>query len=468
MASKRIYVLASHEPNLDPRIDWVARYAADVFDVAVFGLADHTRPALASDSRNGYRIQRLTRSWRHGASLGWAICGCFGREPFFWLALLRCVLFTPIFVFAWCLNKAAARMPAFARTKMWPPVRALARPVWMARHFLVSSITLFCGIKNRVRPDLLYCNDLDTLLVGILLKHKFGCRLIYDAHEYWAHIDPASPRWEVRFFQWYERTLLSFVDAAFTVNTLLAQKMATDLGRPYLSLPNCEPVSHARVRKPDANRTSMENAVDGKASERVRFLFQGQFAPERGIIELIQVWTQVSPEKAALFLRGPDNEDKAACIALAEQLGILNKSVYFLEPILETELVDAAASFDVGVIPYKPATVNYRYCCPNKLSQYMQAGLAILANHLDFVKATVEQYDCGLTYHSDNLDGALLAINRLIEDAAFRKTCQTHARLAVVKDFNWQVQSQELYRICAQLAELPPTATLAPPLTSVA
>jgi hypothetical protein len=53
--------------------------------------------------------------------------------------------------------------------------------------------------------------------------------------------------------------------------------------------------------------------------------------------------------------------------------------VLFLEAIDESELVTAAAEFDVGLVPYTPTGLNYSNCCPNKLSQYMAAGLPILA-----------------------------------------------------------------------------------------
>ena len=82
-----------------------------------------------------------------------------------------------------------------------------------------------------------------------------------------------------------------------------------------------------------------------------------------------------------LLLRGNDHAHKSSCIRLAESLGLKDVGVFFPPPVRETSLIAAAAAADVGVIPYMPTIINFRYCCPNKLSQYMQAGLPIMAGN---------------------------------------------------------------------------------------
>lgn len=490
MPLKRLYVLASHEPNLDPRIDWVARFATNQFEVNVVGMADPSRPARPVDSRNGYCIERCVQSFHGFLAFAGMVCRCFGSRPLFWWNLALAILLAPIFVVPWLFIKIALRgVRAFclmliskneqhwadrADEELKPHVAFLskfARAIWIGRHFMTTSISLCHALQRSLRPDVIYCNDLDTLLAGVLLKRVFDCKLVYDAHEYWAHSDPASPWWEVRFFLWYERNLLEHVDAAFTVNPLLAEQMQTGLGHAFLSLPNCEPLSPpatAPLRRLQVREETTSEDIEKMAQGRVRFLFQGQFAPERGIIELIHLWSRVSREKAVLFLRGPDNEHRRPCVKLARELGVLGQSVFFLDPILESELVTAASEMDVGIIPYKPVTVNYRYCCPNKLSQYMQAGLAILANNLDFVKATIDQYECGLAYDLNDPDLTLAAINRLIDDEAFRHACQRQSRMMAVGEYNWEKQSRDLYEACARLAEIPLAQTDQRPIERVA
>jgi glycosyltransferase involved in cell wall biosynthesis len=496
MPLKRLYVLASHEPNLDPRIDWVCRFAAGMFQVTVFGVTDTSGLKPAYDYRHGYEIKRLPALYRGWLRFTAAAGRRFYTSRLLWVPLLLCL---PLSVFLVPLLVGKVIRAIYIKTLPAPAleaIRELKRSVlkrcrlcslmesgfercyyqvsrnWhIFRRFILTAITHYQALRAAPRPDLIYCNDLDTVLAGTILKFRFGCKLIYDAHEFWAHADPESPRWEVRSFLFYERKLLRHVDAAFTVNHLLAQQMEAASGFPVASLPNCEPIFAAA--KSDAGLTVRSRTggqePDRMSGDRVRFLFQGNFAPERGIHELLQLWRRVDPRKAVLFLRGPDNPDRRRCLELAQRLGVLDQSVYFPEPVREYELIAAASEADVGVIPYKACTINYRFACPNKLSQYMQAGLAILANNLDFVRFVVERYGCGLTYDVNNEDSVLAAIHRLIDDEAFRRACGERAKEAAITEFNWETLSRPLYDTCARLVGLelagPSSAT---PLSRVA
>ena len=84
-----------------------------------------------------------------------------------------------------------------------------------------------------------------------------------------------------------------------------------------------------------------------------------------------------------LLLRGNDHAHKTICIRLAESLGLKDVGVFFPPPVCEGLLIAAAAEADIGVIPYKPTIINFRYCCPNKLSEYMQAGLPLMAGNTE-------------------------------------------------------------------------------------
>jgi glycosyltransferase involved in cell wall biosynthesis len=468
----RLYVLAAHEPTLDPRIDWVPRFAADRFDVTVFGTADHLRPEPPIETCHGYQIVRLTRSLRGCFTTAGGCARYLMASWRFGLVLLAALLASLFLMLPWLIHETVRTLlrlvlrhlsPVSAERRLAAGIKPTwfsqmgKRLYWHVRHFGAATITLCQGIRKEPRPDLIYCNDLDTLLAGVLLKRVFGCKLIYDAHEFWARSDSRSASWEVWLLLHYEKELLRQVDAAFTVNHMLAEQMQIALGHPFASLPNCEPVTAPTPRRaaPATEVASMRARASIKefASGRVCFLYQGLFLPDRGILELLRAWRRVDTGRAALFLRGPDNMHKPPCVDLARDLGILGTSVFFLDPIREDELVAGAAEADVGIIPYKAVNINNRYCCPNKLSQYMHAGLAILANDLDFVKYTIERFQCGITYNVDDESSVFSAIQRLIEDEGLRRHCQRQAKLMVIKEYNWENVSLPLYETLMRLAD---------------
>jgi glycosyltransferase involved in cell wall biosynthesis len=337
-----------------------------------------------------------------------------------------------------------------------PLVRALSRFTARIRHFFLTidhflrtTAALIHAISNATRPDILYCNDLDTLIAGVWLRDHFDCPLVYDAHEFWAYMTPDALWFETAFWLAVERQFAARADAAFTVSPQLAAAMREATGVPFRSAPNCEP---HRARAPKSDLAQLGLLIEAAAKGRVRFLFQGNFEHHRGIEEILRGWTLVDSKRAVLFLRGPKNSYRDDFIQLAAELKVLEGSVFFLDAVCETDLIAAARFADVGIISYKPACLNNRLACPNKTSQYMQAGLAILTNKLDYVKQIVADFQCGLAYDSDLPESFAAAVNRFVDDGGFLRACQQKGQTASADVFNWEVQSRDLFETCDRLA----------------
>jgi glycosyltransferase involved in cell wall biosynthesis len=436
-------MLMAHDPSLDPRIDWEASSAAARFDVVALGLHGGREGAPAREDIRGYRLRRLAATRGTGTTLAFAAA---------WLRVIgwrdRVVAAALLLAGGWLL----LLMPLIGHGLMFAGARSerLKRAVCHAwrhyaalRHgyqffqeinwcFAPAAAVLWRELRDSGRtPAVVHCNDLDTLLVGVLARRAWGARLVYDAHEFRPY-SQADAGWYYRpFFRFYEASLIGQCDAVVTVNPMLAGVMALEYGlESVLSVPNAEPWRDGISRR--------RSEVSDLAGARVKVLFQGAFSPERGIEELIRAWRHIDGSAAALFLRGPRNELRDACAALAGELGLLGHSVYFVDPIAEAELVPASMEADVGVIPYQPTLINHRYCCPNKLSQYLQAGIMILCNDLPYVKQVVADAQAGLAYDGKDEASLVEALRRAIADPGLRERCGRNGREHARRAFHWQ------------------------------
>lgn len=473
---KRVFLLCGHEPTLDPRIDWEASYAGHTYDVKVIGFHYPGKSLAPSECAGKYRVERVATPTMHP----WIAASVlikqylFGRRGWlFWLLVgpIAVTVLPALLIAGWTLLFTVELLWNLLRLLLWPirsfrsiriAYAACARAVaWLRRKLRTDRISTVgwyldyfvrtnYGLVQSLlalpeRADVVHCNDLATLLAGVVYRKFTGCRVVYDAHEYWPHSNPEAAPWEVWMFSWYERRLAPKADAAFTVSPQLATRMGKAYRRTFGTVPNTAPLGTSAI-------TPVSSTMADLAGDRVRFLFQGNFVAERGLEELIEIWARASEPHCALFLRGPGNPDRDACIAHADRLGVLDRSVYFLEPVSEADLIAAASEADVGVIPYKPTWVNYRFACPNKLSQYMQAGLAILSNDLDYVRQVLERYSCGRTYQHTDPAGAARIIHELATNSESRKEMAANGRRATQDEFNWEVQSRPLYEAYAALA----------------
>ena len=83
--------------------------------------------------------------------------------------------------------------------------------------------------------------------------------------------------------------------------------------------------------------------------------------------------------------------------------------VHFLDPVSADEVVAFLASADVGVHPLLGGFPNHEMALPNKLFEYLHAGLAIVVTDLKELGRFVRRHELGETFRSG--DPADLAAN---------------------------------------------------------
>ena len=167
----------------------------------------------------------------------------------------------------------------------------------------------------------------------------------------------------------------------------------------------------------------------------------------------MRAWSEISPTDAVLELRCPEN---AYLSVLRERFSsaLASGGIVVHPPVPEADLVRAATSADVGIIPYVGPNLNHLYACPNKLSQYMHAGLAILANDLVFVGEVVRRYDCGAVYRAEEPSTLVNAVRSLVADRGRVSEMKRNAYSAFMSEFNWAAQAVPYRELLAEALKL--------------
>jgi len=291
-----------------------------------------------------------------------------------------------------------------------------------------------------LRPALVVCHDIFALVSAVMLKQIWNCRVLYDSHEFWGDADMIAQTWEKRFATWFERRWIRKADVVITVSPPLARHLEKVYGiRNVISCPNAEPLpARSAARTADVQLP-------------LKFLLQGQAGPRRGIDSALDAWDQVDAKNAVLFVRCPENA-YVTKLREAHRVAIQRGSIVFLDAVTEKQLVDAAAFADLGIIPYAPTSLSHTFACPNKLSQYMQAGLAILSSRLEYITKVLNEYDCGVTYDATDPQSLLAAITYLCSNLDKVAAMRANALKAAQDDFNWSVQSRHYANAIASLA----------------
>src|SRR5262249_55767841 len=97
---------------------------------------------------------------------------------------------------------------------------------------------------------------------------------------------------------------------------------------------------------------------------------------------------------------------------------------------------------DVGLVPHN-ATESWNSTIPNKLFDYMAAGLAILTSDARPAARVVNQTRCGLVYPHRDADALAEAIVSLC-DPELRRQHGQNGRRAIAETYNWETDASRL------------------------
>ncbi len=238
------------------------------------------------------------------------------------------------------------------------------------------------------RRGIFYANDLDTLLPNFLLSKLKGCQLIYDSHEYFTEVPELIGRDRIRAI-WLriESYILPKLKTMFTVNETLAKIYSEKYHIPVHTIRN--------VPKLHKNETHSEEVQVRKkygiSSADHLIIYQGAVNKDRGLEELIEAFTFL-PSIFHLIIVGTGDVHQA----LIEKTNTLKlNQVHFAGQIPFNTLDQYTLEADLGVSLEKPTNLNYRYALPNKVFDYIAAGIPILVSPLPELCALLEKHNVG-------------------------------------------------------------------------
>ncbi|HEX4521421.1 MAG TPA: glycosyltransferase [Gaiellaceae bacterium] len=302
-------------------------------------------------------------------------------------------------------------------------VYRLWRHAWLTgRYVRAASAVAAC--------DIVHTNDFDTLPAGAILARRWNARLVYDSHELYTLQEPDPPRLYCAVVRRVEGRLARRSDAVITVNAAYAASLEEThrLTQPPHLVMNCPPVV-----------ADVEPHGDG---QRVRAIYQAANGPGRRVDDLLDAAPHAGEAGITIRVVGADLDALRRRIA-ADGLG---ERVELAPPVRADRLVEEMAGFDIGLIINRPITPNDELVLPNKLFEYMMAGLAVVAPDLPIVGGFVEREQVGLTYPAGDTAAMGRAIRQLAEDPQLLQSCRVRARQLAVETYNAEAQVEELTR----------------------
>ena len=303
-------------------------------------------------------------------------------------------------------------------------------------------------------PTVLHAHDTNALVPVALTARRLGIPFVYDAHDLWL----GRPRRErgrlyFRLSQLYyglvERRLVPRAAATLTVSPPIVGHLRRRYRLPVVNLVPNYPEAGAPPERRELRDLAGGAVID---SARPVVLYLGGLMAGRGLEQLVDAIALVPG--AQLVLLGEGVEEGR----LLERAAASGASVLVLPPVPPEQVEAYASSATVGVSPIVPSCLNYRYSLPNKLFQYMAAGIPVVASDFRQVREVVEGSGSGVVVDPTRPEAIARGIRRVLADPAEAAAMGARGRAAVEERFNWGASAAVLRDAYEHLGDGPEVA----------
>lgn len=300
--------------------------------------------------------------------------------------------------------------------------------------YFFFNIRLFFFLLSK-KADLLFANDLDTLYPNYLVSRIKKLALIYDSHEIFCEVPELKHTpLKKRIWERLEKKIVPHLKHCITVNQSIAGFFYQKYGVCFQVVRNIPesvtgftPKSRKELKIPE---------------DKTILILQGAgINVQRGAEELIEAMKSV--QHAHLFIiGGGDVFDKLRYQVFENKL---ESKITILSKMPKSELLHYTYNADIGISIDKDTNLNYHFSLPNKIFDYLQAHLAILASRLPEIENLIKHYDTGCFIHHHEPGHIAERINFMIESGQISKWKEnTHK---AISENNWDSEKEKLKSI---------------------
>jgi len=301
--------------------------------------------------------------------------------------------------------------------------------------------------------DLIWANDLNTLYTGAFLAKKMNAKLIYDSHEIYVEtinqffptnttgLKKAFHKWNCKLMQ----SLGKRMEAKYSMQAshiFTANESFSEILKEKYHWKRVTSLYNLPVYQESSNRSLKQNIRDTFTPNEIIVLYHGMFNAGRGLHLVIQAMQYLKLDYKLVMLGS--GFLKAELTDFAKKLNVTNR-VVFMEMVPEAELIGFIKGADVGINLLEKVNISKWNASPNKLFQYIHAGIPVVCSKSPENIKAFEKYAMGELVNNtpESIATGIEAINNNL---------QAKSGLgAAAKYFSWDSEEKKLLAIMGSI-----------------
>jgi glycosyltransferase involved in cell wall biosynthesis len=335
------------------------------------------------------------------------------------------------------------------KEKMVDGIRVLGLPQPHTRALRPLNWYRILRIALREGADLYHFHDPELLLVGSVIKILTKRPIVYDVHENYPQ-DVLTKEWIPeplrrtisQIFKVFEDIMVKFVDGVVVVNERLFERFRESSCVALVS-----------------NYSRIEHFRDGggelaQGAERLNpyFVYTGRISDDRGIYECIRALDGLNGENVELVCAG-----RIGHVSNQELRMLLDGSrsatrFQYLGLLPYADIPPLLKGAKAGLLCFQ-ATPNNLLGTPNKLFEYMSAGIPLIASDFPFIREVVLGSECGLLVQPDDVQGIAMAMTHLLQNPEDARRMGRNGLQAARERYNWRGEEKKLLALYGALVD---------------
>jgi glycosyltransferase involved in cell wall biosynthesis len=300
--------------------------------------------------------------------------------------------------------------------------------------------------QNKI--DAIHVHDLPLAQIGIEFKKKYNAKLILDFHENWPALLSVSTHANTLFgkilsseVQWrsYERSCAMEADRIIAVVSEMKDRIL-NLGIP----PN-----KVYILENTPQIITLDELNYERDKRFITLIYIGGISFHRGLQFVINGLSLIKNEVPVRLWIAGEGKYSAVLKQRVKVLG-LSDCVEFYGMVSKDKTEELMKKADAGLIPHIRSEQSDN-SSPNKLFEYMAAGLPVIASNCTSVKRIIDETDTGVTYVFDSPSDFAGVLKRLHKDHEIRAIFAANGKRAVTDKYNWAMGSVSLVTLYSGL-----------------
>ena len=294
----------------------------------------------------------------------------------------------------------------------------------------------------RMNIAIVNCHSLHVLPIGVLMKRIKKISVIYDAHELETEVSGSKGILN-KAAKLIEGICIKYADKVIVVSDSIREwYMNTYHISNVTAIYNAPNPLLRRTNTLSESIVGFRDKYDISNNETL-FLYQGFLSQQRGVDTILSAFQDVEKSKHIIFMgNGPL---KFEIIESSKQ----NSNVHYHPSVEPAQLLRYTEMADVGIHVIRNSCLNHYYCLPNKLFEYIAAGVPFIISDFPEMSKVAVGTNGGWKIAPSKSE-LLSKISTLTKDEIEEK--KTNLR-AVRNSFTWKKEELKYVKIYEELIQ---------------